>query len=964
MSVHVPTARHRNFLARSFVIALFSTACVLMGTSQSAAATGTLIDKQQILAASPIHGGLVIHIGCTDAGLLVDFAQDSRFITQALVRGSEVVSRLRAALSADNLVGQASVRSLNEQRLPYVDHLVRFLIVEDALGVPNSELMRVLCPGGVLARKSSAGWSTTIKPWPEEMDEWTHVHHGADGNLVSSDELVGAPTNVRWIADSPPTTSMSQNVVIVSSGGRLLTVSGDRPPVIFARDAFSGTVLWKRTYDLPPRRFSHRAFWDRPPLIAIGNHVYILGAAIDATTGKTAFTFDGNPVGCKSGVLLTSDLRALDAETGKQLWQYQEQVADSVIAESNVCLVAGPWPQAGGPVELVSLDLKTGEERWRSQFQVPAPASKADAYDGYAPSTTPNGLLVGMVYHNGVLALEVSRTYIHLFSATDGRHIRSLRYKNWSPYAAGLRALMIDNQLWLPEYEKGEKFDYGVTINAYNLDDGQKNKSLKLSSPIRQRCRPPLASGQFMYLGGMNSVDLRNGDSQSLPIARSACGIGVVPANGLIYVPPTHCRCYAMIPGYVALESRQQMGYPLAKANLTDHLAKGPAYDLTAVGELNSLSSTAGTSDGDWPVFRQDFMRQARVKAALPGTLKQRWTYRVTGARLSSPVVMGAIVVVADTRRHRLDAINVETGQREWSFVADGAISGSPTIVNGICVFGCRDGWIYAVRLRDGTLVWRNLAAPEERQIIAFGQLESAWPALGPVTVSSGTVCVVAGRHNMAEAGILVTGFDLKTGKKLWQSAAPHQALSNGLTGGAYERTSTKPDPRPTSAALGGWLVSNGSAVQIDRLGAFDVKTGEPRELFDARLDRPYKSGMRPLKNRAPRSDPELWLLAAADGNLSCRGIGQELALTQNDTTKRFRTPSDVRSVASAANAWVVLTDNQLLLVDKSTHATSVACAFPGVARMHGLGIANGRVFVTTEDGRLLCFSGSSRDAE
>jgi outer membrane protein assembly factor BamB len=935
-----------------------------MGTGPSGAATSTLEDKQQILAASSIHGGLVIHLGCTDAGLLVDFAQDSRFVTQALVREAEVLSRLREALAAEDLIGRASVRLVNKPRLPYVDYSVRFLIVEDALDVPESELMRVLCPGGVFARKSSTGWSTTVKPWPETMDEWTHVRHGADGNLVSRDELVGAPTNVRWIADAPPTTSMSQNVVIVSSGGRLLTVSGDRPPVIFARDAFSGTVLWKRTYDLPPRRFSHRAFWERPPLIAVGNRVYIAGAAIDAVTGEPAFTFEGNPVGCESGVLLTSNMRALDAETGKQLWQHPERAAASVIADANICFVAGTWPKTGGAIELVSLDLKTGKERWRNKFEVPPPATKADAYDGYAPSTTPNGLLVGMVYHNDVLALEVSRTYIHLFSATDGRHIRSLRYKNWSPYAAGLRALMIDNQLWLPEYERGEKFDYGLTINAYNLTDGKKNKSLKLSSPIRQRCRPPLASGQFMYLGGMNSVDLSNGDSRSMPIARSACGIGVVPANGLIYIPPTHCRCYAMIPGYVALESRQQMGYSLAEANPTDHLVRGSAYDWLGKREVASQLASVAISNDDWPAFRQDFMRQGRVEAALPSTMKLQWSYQVPSARLSSPVATGSIVLVADTGRHRIDAVNAATGKRKWSFVADAAISGSPTIVGRICLVGCRDGWIYAIRLKDGALVWRNLAAPEERQIVAFGQLESAWPALGPVTVSGGTVCAVAGRHNMAEGGILVTGFDLGTGKKLWQTAAPHQPLSNGLTGGAYEPKSTKPDPRPTSAALGGWLVSDGSTVQVDRLGAFDVKTGQTRDLFDARLDRPYKSGIRPLKNGAKRSDPKLWLLAAGDGNSSCRGIGQELAMTQNKTTKRFRTPSDVRSVASAGDAWVVLTDNQLLLVDKTTHVTRVACEFQGVASMHGLGIASSRVFITTQEGRLLCFADSSPEAK
>ncbi|MCH7685654.1 MAG: PQQ-binding-like beta-propeller repeat protein, partial [Planctomycetes bacterium] len=122
------------------------------------------------------------------------------------------------------------------------------------------------------------------------------------------------------------------------------------------------------------------------------------------------------------------------------------------------------------------------------------------------------------------------------------------------------------------------------------------------------------------------------------------------------------------------------------------------------------------------------------------------WTYQVPRTRLSSPVAMESSVLVADEVHHRIDAVNVETGERKWSFVADGPITGSPVIANGMCVFGCRDGWVYAVRLNDGTLTWRNLAAPEERQIVVFGQLESVWPSLGPVTVADGTVCAVASR--------------------------------------------------------------------------------------------------------------------------------------------------------------------------------------------------------------------------
>lgn len=920
--------------------------------SSAALALPAVIDKPQLISTGGVQGGLVIHLGCTDEELLAAFAKDPRFVAQGLARNEGVVRKLRSALEPENLYGSnVSVIQLADAKLPYNDQLVRYLIVDDALGVSQDELMRVLCPGGVLAMRTAAGWSTEIKPWPESLDEWTHVRHGADGNVVSKDGTVGLPTNVRWIADSPPTSSMSQKVVIVSTAGRLFSVIGERAPVLYARDAFSGILLWERPYDVVLKKFRHKANWNRSPLIAVGDRVYIQGGALDASTGEPVFDFAGEPIVCDSGVLITSQMEALDSKTGKPIWKHPQEAAGLVAAGDRVFLVEGEWPANGGTIDLVSLDLKSGRELWRRPFLVPRAAAKPSLFDGYAPNTTPNGLLAGMVHHRDVLALEVSRTYIHLFSAIDGAHLRSLRYKNWSPYAAGLRALMIDGRLWLAEEMKGESFDYGETINGYDLESGEITKTLKLKTPVRQRCRPPLASEKFMYLGGMNAVDLSDGASEPMPIARSACGIGVVLANGLIYVPPTHCRCYSMIGGYVALESRGQMGAPPAQANPIDHLRKGPAYGDVPQGEGSALPA-----DHDWPTFRQDAMRQAHVEFDLPEKPKLLWTREISGGELRAPVIAGTTLVIADAAHHRLEALDTKSGERKWSFVADGPVLGSPTIAAGLCVFGCRDGWVYALRLSDGVLVWRNLAAPAARIILAGGQLESAWPALSTVAVARGTVCSVAGRHNMAEAGIVITGFDLKSGKKKWQMSPEHRPKNNLFTAGAYARKSLKPDPRPTSAAVSGWLVCDGQSVQIDRIGAAAIDNGDVRENFDARLEKSYTGILRSLKNGSARPNFEQWLLSASAGDESFGYDQRTLKFKGGEGINLLKAPAELRSIASVGDTWLVLANSELMFVDKNERGVRATIPFEGSAIQHGLAVAHGRIFVVTDDGRVLCF--------
>jgi outer membrane protein assembly factor BamB len=917
----------------------------------AASVHAAVIDKSELLSAGQIHGGLAVHLGCSEEGLLAAFAKDSRFIAQGLARDESVVRKLRSALESENLYGKVSVILLDGERLPYNDQLVRYLIVEDALGIPDAELKRVLCPGGVLARRTADGWSTEVQPWPKSLDEWTHVRHGADGNVVSRDSAVGSPTNVRWIADSPPTSSMSQKVVIVSAAGRLFSVIGERAPVLYARDAFSGILLWQRPYAVKLKSFRHRAFWNRSSLIALGDRVYVQGGALDAATGEPVFRFDGNPVVCAAGVLITSEMQAMDASSGSAIWRHPRKAEAVVVGGEHLFLVEGEWPVGGGPVDLVCLDLKSGDERWRRPFLVPEYDAKPSRYDGYAPNTTPNGLLVGMAHHRGVLALEVSRTYVHLLSAADGHHLRSIRYKNWSPYAAGLRALMIDGRLWLPEHVKGESFDYGLTINAYDLNDGKLARTLKLATPVRQRCRPPLASAEFMYLGGMNAVDLKDGASEPMPIARSACGIGVVPANGLIYAPPTHCRCYSMIGGYVALESRGRMGVPLARANSTDHLRRGPAYGKVSEDDGSGLPPALG-----WPTLRQDSMRRAHVELALPEKPGLVWTRQIPGAkRLGAPVIAGTTLVVADAERHRVEALDTKTGEPKWSFVADGPVLGAPTIAGGLCVFGCRDGWVYALRFADGVLAWRNLVAPETRQIIASGQLESAWPALSTVTVAKGTVCAVAGRHNMAEAGIVMTGLDLVSGKKKWQMTPEHRPKDNLLTAGAYARKSLPPDPRSSSAAVAGWIVCDGKSVQIDRLGAADIVTGEVREHFDTRLESQYTGTARRLKDGTSRADFEQWFLSAGDGEKLISYDQKALQFQTGDEKARFKAPGKVRSLASTREDWVILTEGALLLVDKRERRVRATVPFEGTAIRQGLAIAHGRIFVVSDDGRVLC---------
>ena len=96
------------------------------------------------------------------------------------------------------MYGSVSVDTFDGRRLPYVDNLVNLLVADELGDVSMDEVMRVLAPLGV----AYVDGEKIVKPWPDEIDEWTHYLHGPDNNAVAQDTVIGPPSHIQWVA--PP----------------------------------------------------------------------------------------------------------------------------------------------------------------------------------------------------------------------------------------------------------------------------------------------------------------------------------------------------------------------------------------------------------------------------------------------------------------------------------------------------------------------------------------------------------------------------------------------------------------------------------------------------------------------------------------------------------------------------------------------------------------------------------------
>jgi len=212
----------------------------------------------RILEDAGCRGGLVVHLGCGDGRLTAALCAGDGFLVHGLDRDPENVERAREHLQSRGLYGRVSVDTLDGPALPYADRLVRLLVAEDLGDIARDEAIRVIAPGGALCTKTENGWTCTAKPWPAQLDQWTHHLHDAGGNPVAQDSEVGPPRRLRWTAGprwarshgfTPSTSAM------VSADGRLFsivdeTLNGldDSVPAkwfLVARDAFSGVELWR-----------------------------------------------------------------------------------------------------------------------------------------------------------------------------------------------------------------------------------------------------------------------------------------------------------------------------------------------------------------------------------------------------------------------------------------------------------------------------------------------------------------------------------------------------------------------------------------------------------------------------------------------------------------------------------------------------------------------------------------------
>jgi outer membrane protein assembly factor BamB len=756
-------------------------------------------ETHPLVKTSSITGGICLVIGA-DAKLATAIAAGSNLYVRLHAKDEKKALAAGAVFAAGlhgNRMGSAAHRL---DPMPYISNLLNLIVVGDSSGLKPKELLRVLAPGGVLAVKgslktdlkkfgSAAGFDLYRKPAYGPDQDWG----GSEGNSAlgnSAHKSILKPSaSIRWRAE-PRFHRMSNSYqTMICAGGRvfykeLMEVPGggayNKESThcwgLFARDAFNGRQLWLHQGEAfrgnpGTRQGRERSLAaNNEKLFAVLKNGLV---CLDAASGRKLFDVAA-PVSARTALLLdgevllvhsTKALIACSTADGKKLWSSKSSVLPPV-AENMTFAVNGN--------NLSALDLKTGARKWSADLAV--------AFPGEVKLRVANVFCTARGVHV-LRSTQESPAVIISFDLASGRKIWAHKIKAPKEFYAEQAAkykhsgsrrhevvafpdmvcLTFKKQNRMPGETKGSS----LHVTAYDAVTGKviHNDATADVNTNTIRCYNPIGAGKYILYGSNIYVDRKTLKSVDADVVRSTCFYGLSPANGYVYALPFH-------------KGGKVKGLVCGGASELPMITTPGGKLLRTLGSAPAGKPLAAT---DWPMYRGDSRRTSTTSTALGARPVLKWqkqigrggrsfavmTSRRTG--LTQATSAWGLVLVSDIEGGRIVALDADSGKEKWSFPVGSRVLFSPTLYNGMCFVGSCDGWIYALNASSGKLVWKLMIAPEERYIGGMDKLESLWPVQADVFIHKGVGYALAGHSRFNDGGMSIVGFTPATGKVLWR---------------------------------------------------------------------------------------------------------------------------------------------------------------------------------------------------
>ena len=143
-------------------------------------------------------------------------------------------------------------------------------------------------------------------------------------------------------------------------------------------------------------------------------------------------------------------------------------------------------------------------------------------------------------------------------------------------------------------------------------------------------------------------------------------------------------------------------------------------------------------------------------------------------------------VYFASSSDCKVYAVRTATGELSWSFPTGGPIRLAPTLWSNRVYVGSDDGFVYCLAADDGRPFWTLRAAPNDEKLLGNGRMISRWPIRTGVLVYEDTLYFGAGVF--PHENVYLYAADPETGRILWKNdtLSQDQAYRNDLSPQGY----------------------------------------------------------------------------------------------------------------------------------------------------------------------------------
>lgn len=386
-------------------------------------------------------------------------------------------------------------------------------------------------------------------------------------------------------------------------------------------------------------------------------------------------------------------------------------------------------------------------------------------------------------------------------------------------------------------------------------------------------------------------------------------------------------------------------------------------------------------------------------------------TNRQTFDKAFHVVVLGDFAYFGSSVDDKVYCLDAATGRTKWEFFTEGPVRLAPTVTNGRVYVGSDDGFVYCLDARTGALIWKHRPGLTSRRIPGNGRIISPWAIrTGIVVVGDRLYC---GSGVIPSETVFVCALDANTGNEIWKTAMndlPAQGYMLASKSRVYVVTSRdrpvvfEADTGKRLAQVAGGAGGTFALLTGDTLLYGPGKTGDVNMIGSEKhdvlasfsghhmivsnplsflhkgttlsaLDRPTYVELYGQRRNISDQKAELTKqldeakkkkedAKAQDLMNQIKPIDEQIKkLTQQlaDCVK-WSTECDCHlSMILAGEKLIAGGEGRVLAFDAKTGDDAWSLDVPG--KVYGLAVSDGRLFVSTDDGAIHCFSNQENNS-